>query len=484
MRTALAAALIGAGICLAPGNAPAQSLGFSEINWCKWQNPPLHEIVAAIGEMERQLDQIQQAIDLMSMVEGFATGDEGPRDFGELATQLHAMQTYARLGRLYDSRHHVLNCLYNKLEELQARGDIRRGPAGRRSQIRALKDKAGGLRQRRDRLGPAHDTIEVEADPGGGFRITKDRDVLLYRDRTLRRIRGGTTTTPGGVELDVGLNYRIQWNPRFRIGANGAAREFSADTREFLPRVELRLPLRALLDRPAWLGFQAEGGASERKRSGGDLTGPGHIFSIDGANRQNIVAARGARLDLDHHAVAIRAYVAGRLREWNGGVSSFSVHAGFQYSRDRWTYDFSQLVSGGGPFFLHAVRSDVASDFYGARFGGTLVQRLAENVVLEVAGHVTPGHQRDRLTATQFPGTFGPGTLEVGQSRSGFAVRTGVSAFAELRALGSVFVSGGIGYEHNSRVPRIDGLTGGRASLGQGKADSLIVMIRARILLQ
>jgi hypothetical protein len=56
--------------------------------------------------------------------------------------------------------------------------------------------------------------------------------------------------------------------------------------------------------------------------------------------------------------------------------------------------------------------------------------------------------------------------------------------YAHRPAFGPVFVNGGIGYEHNSRVPRIDGLTSGRARLGRGKADSLILMIRARILLQ
>ena len=486
MRSNISVALFVAAL-LAPGTAPAQSLGVSEINWCKWENPPLYDVVKAIIEMERQLEEIERAMGLMAVVEGFAYGGEdGPRNVGEMALEIEAVRTYARLGRLYDSRHHVLNCLYNKLEEIQTRRDVRRGPAGQLRKIGALKEKAGGLKQRRDRLGPTHDTIEAEPYAGGGYRIAVGRHVVVYRERNLRRISGRIEGFPRSIEFDFGFDYRQQWNPSYRIGANGAGRKLSADVTGFRPHAQVRIPLRgeAISIWNASAGIDVEGGTSDHERSGADLSGAGQIFSIDGTNRQNIVAARDVRLELNHHTVAIRAFVAARIREWDGGASFFDFQAGFQYIRDRWIYDFSQLVSGGGPFFLHAVRSAVASDFYGARLGATFVQRIAENVALKVAGHVTPGHQRDRLTATQFPGTFGPGTLEVGDRRSGFAVRTGISTSVEMRALRSLFIAVGIGYEHNSRVPRIDGLTGGRAQLGAGHANSLLILMRARIIIE
>lgn len=483
MRSTFAAVLVGAGVLVASGEAPAQSLGFSEINWCKWENPPLGELRAAIAEMERQLADIERAIDLMTVFEGLAGGEDGPRDFGELLAQIEAMRIYARLGRFYDSRHHVLNCLYNKLEELEARNDVKRGPAGPRRQIGALKDKAGALKQRRDRLGPAHDTIDAAPEDGGGYRIATGRGVYLYRNRTLRRASGGTARPPWDVELDVGFDFRAQFNPDFRVGAGGASREFGADTRMFLPRVELRMPLRDVWGRPAWMGIRARGGTSDHTRRGADLSGAGQIFSIDGTNAQAIAASRDARLELHYDTIDINAYVASRILSWNAGAYAYTVFAGFQFVRDRWTYDFNQLVSGGGPFFAQAVRSGVSSDFYGARLGGAYEHRIADNATLTITGHVTPGYQRDRLSAMQFPGTFGPGTLEVGERRNGFAVRTGVSTNVEARAGPTVFIGGGIGYEHNSRLPRIDGLTGGRARLGLGRADSLILMIRARIVL-
>jgi hypothetical protein len=248
--------------------------------------------------------------------------------------------------------------------------------------------------------------------------------------------------------------------------------------------VALRLPPGLLWNRPTWAGLGVRGGVTDHRRNGPDLAGAGQISSIDGTNPQNTAASRDARLELHHDTVDINAYVSSRILSWDNDEYTYTVFAGFQFVRDRWTYDFSQQVSGGGPFFLHAVRSAVASDFYGVRLGGTYEHEITERARLIVTGHVTPGYQRDRLTATQFPGTFGPGTLEVSDSRSGFAVRTGLSAGVEVNAFGPVFVNGGIGYEHNSRVPRIDGLTSGRARLGRGKADSLILMIRARILLQ
>jgi hypothetical protein len=285
MRSTFAAAIAVAGLLLASGQASAQSLGFSETNWCKWQNPPIGEVRAAIGEMERQLAEIQRAMDLMSLMQGLVIGEDGPRDFGELALELQAMQAYARLGRLYDSRHHVLNCLHNKLDkldELEARDDIRRGPRGPRGQIRALKDKAGALRRRRDRLGPIHDTIDVAPDAGGGHRITTGRGTFHYRGRTLRRAAPPMHARPWGAELELGFDIRAQLNPDFRVGAGGESRDFSADTRMFQPRVELRMPLRDLWNRPTWAGLRVRGGVTDHTRNGPDLVGAGQIFSIDG----------------------------------------------------------------------------------------------------------------------------------------------------------------------------------------------------------
>ncbi|MCW5770276.1 MAG: hypothetical protein KIT16_01470 [Rhodospirillaceae bacterium] len=486
MRRVIATAALVGSVFLAARPTHAQSLGFSDVNWCKWKNPPAAILREAIAAMDAQLVDIEVA---MLMLEALSNPfPEEKLEGVEAFRAMMALVEYTRLARRYEHRRQVLDCLHNKLEELEIAARTKSPPSPQQGTLARLRDKAAALKRRRDAIGPLHDNVTIIGPTGAGKTVviralTPSIDYSARRGGRLVR-RGATLVEDrfGVLSLSIGLGYRLRFNPALRIGDGNAARDFDTNTRTLLPRLELKLPLPISRRAPIWFSIGAEGGTGSHTRRGGDLSGIGRIFSIDGTNTQTIAAARDARLSLDHDTVMIDALVSSRIRSRGRGKFGYILFGGFHYARDRWRYEFVQQVSAGGPFFDHAVQSRVAADFFGFALGGTYSHEIAPGWVWTVTGRMIPGYQRTRLRATQFPGTFGAATVEAKDSHGGFALRAGISTTVEMRAASTIFIAGTIGYEHRGRTPFVRGLDdSGGARLGHRAAHGLFVMIRARI---
>lgn len=428
LSAAFAPLCLAAALALAPAPVSAQSTP-TEIDWCNWKTAPIWELQAAYVRMSADLDAFERGLGVMNFAKAMLDDATAlARSYNEpLPPDIQrAYDQYALVTRLHAHRKRVLECIRLRLQEA---GFLRppRGVGGRFGpRLMALKDRTDGLIRRADGLGPALDTIVVSTAADGSIvvsdgdkrrRLVPTADGKGFRNEPATGV-GGAAGPGGGLELELGAAYRFRFAPRFEVGVanagGGPIHRFSTDLGGVVPS----LTLRWRLDRDWSLGIRVEGGTAGATRRS-DSLGPGRITSLDGLNTQNIVAARDARLGLDCAGVGVDAAIE---RRWalDNPTTWLHLGLGFRYGHERCRYDFSQSVSGGGAFFLHAVDSRVRHDFFGALLAARLTRELGDG--WRLAGHVlvVPGYYRGSLKGTQAPGTFGPTALTV-EDRRGFA---------------------------------------------------------------
>jgi hypothetical protein len=496
-RAAVPAALLALAAALGPPPpAVAQvTTGETRINWCKWDNAPVSELLPAYLQMSADLDALESAMRVLPLLKAMLDADvaEATRHGDPVPAELQrALVQFQQITALYQDRKQIVDCLKRKIEEALARDRRPRNEGGGRfgPRLLALKARADALARQVAGAGPLYDTISI-APAGGGRFVVSDgrRRVVLVPEpggRTYRAMRaggneGGDGPGAGTVTLDLGAEYRMRFAPSFSVGtanAGGALHRFDADSRLWMPTVALRwTPVRDLA-----FGLTVAGGVTRHGR-GSDGTGPGRITSLDGLNTQNIAQSRDAHLELDCGALEVRAFAE---RRWaiDNPTTWISVGGGFKFARESCRYDFSQFVSGGGAFFHHGVTSRLSNDFYGGEFTLRIDRALGDG--WRLGGHVvvSPGVYVGRLSGTQHPGTFGPGTLTVESRLTSAAVAFG-------GGLGLAWRRGPLGLglvgeaRHETGVPFLTQLPLAgqlfRAQRGSRTTASLMILITVQI---